>query len=136
VLIGGVGARRTPALAARYADEFNLPFQTMETAATQFSRVAEAAREIGRDPEEIVRSAALVACVGRTDADVARRAEAIGREVDELKRNGLAGTPDEVVERASQWRERTGISRLYLQVLDLSDLDHITEIASDVMPKL
>ncbi|GLZ36168.1 LLM class F420-dependent oxidoreductase [Lentzea sp. NBRC 105346] len=136
VLIGGVGAKRTPALAARYANEFNLPFQSIETAETQFERVAEAARSVGRDPAEIVRSVALVACVGRTDADVARRAEAIGREVGELKQNGLAGTPDEVIERASLWRERTGIARLYLQVLDLSDLDHITDIASEVMPKL
>ncbi|TWP48875.1 LLM class F420-dependent oxidoreductase [Lentzea tibetensis] len=136
VLIGGVGARRTPALAARYANEFNLPFQSIETAETQFARIDAACSEIGRDPSEITRSAALVACIGRTDADVARRASAIGREVEELKENGLAGTPDEVVERLSVWRERTGIQRVYLQVLDLSDLDHITEIASDVMPKL
>jgi F420-dependent oxidoreductase-like protein len=136
VLIGGMGAKRTPALAARYANEFNLPFASITDAETQFARVDAACEEIGRDPKEIIRSAALVACVGRTDADVARRAEAIGREVAELKQNGLAGTPGEVVERISQWRERTGIQRVYLQILDLSDLDHITEIAEEVMPRL
>ncbi|GAB2840316.1 LLM class F420-dependent oxidoreductase [Lentzea nigeriaca] len=136
VLIGGMGAKRTPALAARYANEFNLPFASIADAETQFARVDAACEEIGRDPKEIIRSAALVACVGRTDADVARRAETIGREVAELKQNGLAGTPGEVVERIAQWRERTGVQRVYLQILDLADLDHITEIAEEVMPRL
>ncbi len=136
VLIGGMGARRTPALAASYATEFNLPFAGIADAVEQNARVDAACAEIDRDPEEIIRSVALVACVGRTDADVARRAAAIGREVGELKENGLAGTPAEVVDRIGAWRDATGAQRVYLQVLDLSDLDHITEIASDVAPQL
>ncbi|MEU0879596.1 LLM class F420-dependent oxidoreductase [Lentzea sp. NPDC005914] len=136
VLIGGMGARRTPALAASYATEFNLPFVGLDAAVEQYARVDAACAEMGRDPGEIIRSVALVACVGRTDADVARRAAAIGREVSELKENGLCGTPGEVVERIGTWRERTGIQRVYLQTLDLSDLDHITEIAEDVAPQL
>jgi F420-dependent oxidoreductase-like protein len=136
VLIGGMGAKRTPALAATYATEFNLPFVGIDAAVEQFARVDAACAEMDRDPGEIIRSIALVACVGRTDADVARRAAALGREVDELKQNGLAGTPAEVVDRIGSWRERTGVQRVYLQILDLADLDHITEIASDVAPQL
>jgi F420-dependent oxidoreductase-like protein len=136
VLIGGKGAKRTPALAARFANEFNLPFVDFDTANKQFERVAAACREIGRDPSEIIRSMALVACVGRDDAEVARRAEAIGRDADELRVNGLAGTPAEVVETLATWRERTGVTRAYLQMLDLSDLDHIDLIASEVVPQL
>ncbi|MFD4640523.1 LLM class F420-dependent oxidoreductase [Lentzea sp. NPDC058436] len=136
LLIGGMGAKRTPALAASYATEFNLPFVGIDAAVEQFARVDAACEEIGRDPEELTRSVALVACVGRTDADVARRAEAIGREVGELKENGLAGTPAEVVDRIGAWRDATGVQRVYLQVLDLADLDHITEVASDVVPQL
>ncbi|MFF0489320.1 LLM class F420-dependent oxidoreductase [Nocardia sp. NPDC004068] len=136
VIIGGGGKKRTPALAARFAQEFNLPFVDSATAATQFERVARAAREIGRDPGEIIRSAAQVLCVGRDDAEVARRAAVIGREVDELKRNGLAGTPGEVVDKISRYREATDITRLYLQVLDLSDLDHLELVAAEVAPKL
>ncbi|MDX3663812.1 LLM class F420-dependent oxidoreductase [Streptomyces sp. ID05-26A] len=136
LLIGGMGARRTPALAASYATEFNLPFVGIDAAVEQFARVDAACEEIGRDPKELIRSVALVACVGRTDADVARRAAAIGREVGELKENGLAGTPAEVVDRIASWRDATGVQRVYLQVLDLADLDHITEIASDVAPQL
>src|SRR5690606_23382883 len=125
VLIGGQGKKRTPQLAARFADEINLPFVDLDTAAAQYERAARACSEIGRDPGEIVRSAALVVCVGRNDAEIKRRADAISREVDELRLNGLAGTPAEVVDKIGTWQERTGITRLYLQVLDLSDLDHV-----------
>ncbi|MQA15888.1 MAG: TIGR03560 family F420-dependent LLM class oxidoreductase [Pseudonocardiaceae bacterium] len=133
VLLGGKGARRTPALAARFATEFNLPFIDIDTAAARFERVAAACAEIGRKPDEVVRSAALVACVGRDDAEVARRARAIGREPGELRANGLAGTPAEVTDRIGQWQERTGITRLYLQILDLADLDHVEFIAEEIL---
>jgi F420-dependent oxidoreductase-like protein len=136
VLIGGMGAKRTPALAASYATEFNLPFVGIDAAVEQFARVDAACEEIDRDPKEIIRSVALVACVGRTDADVARRAAAIGREVGELKENGLAGTPAEVADRIGAWRDATGAQRVYLQVLDLSDLDHLDLVAGEVAPQL
>lgn len=136
VVIGGAGKRRTPALAARFADEFNLPFASMEQTRAQFERVAAACRESGRDPEGMVWSVALQACVGRDDAEVARRAEAIGRSVDDLRQTGLAGSPAEVVDRIGQWREATGTQRVYLQLLDLLDVDHVELIAAEVMPHL
>jgi F420-dependent oxidoreductase-like protein len=136
VIIGGGGKKRTPALAARFADEFNLPMVDTETASAQFERVASAAREIGRDPKEIVRSVALVLAVGRDEAELARRAEAIGRDVSDLRQNSLAGSPAEAVDTIGRWREETGISRLYLQVLDVSDLDHIELVAAEVAPQL
>lgn len=136
LLIGGMGARRTPALAARYADEFNVPFAGIDTAAEQFDRVAAACREIGRDAAEIRRSAALTVGVARDDNGIAARALAAGRSVDDLRVNGLAGTPAEAVDRLGRWRERTGISRIYLQLLDLGDLDQIELIAAEVMPQL
>ncbi|MCX2734362.1 LLM class F420-dependent oxidoreductase [Saccharopolyspora sp. NFXS83] len=136
VLIGGGGKKRTPELAARFADEFNLPFTDLDTATAQYERVAAACTAIGRDAGEIVRSAALVLCVGKDDAEIARRAAAIGRDVDELRANGLAGTPAEAVDKIGTWRERTGITRLYLQVLDLADLDHVDLVAAEVAPQL
>jgi F420-dependent oxidoreductase-like protein len=136
VIIGGGGKKRTPALAARFADEFNLAFADAATAAAQFDRVDAAAQEIGRDPKEITRSVANTVAVGADDAEVARRAAAIGREVDEIKQNGLAGTPAEVVDKIGRYREEAGITRLYLQVMDLSDLDHLDLIASAVLPQL
>ncbi|AZM59478.1 MULTISPECIES: LLM class F420-dependent oxidoreductase [unclassified Streptomyces] len=135
VLIGGHGAKRTPRLAARFADEFNMPFASVEDTVRQFTRVRDAAREIGRDPDDLVYSNALVVCVGKDDQEVARRAAAIGREVDELKANGLAGSPAEVVDKIGRYAG-TGSRRIYLQVLDLSDLDHLELISSQVQSQL
>ncbi|MBU2697546.1 LLM class F420-dependent oxidoreductase [Pimelobacter sp. 30-1] len=135
VLIGGLGKKQTPALAAAYADEFNLPFADEETTAAQFARVRAAAEEIGRDPGTITWSNALVLCVGEDEAAIARRAAAIGREVDELRVNGLAGTPAEVVDKIKRF-EALGAERIYLQTLDLADLDHLRLVAAEVMPHL
>ncbi|MFI5830954.1 LLM class F420-dependent oxidoreductase [Streptomyces sp. NPDC051578] len=135
VLIGGHGAKRTPRLAARYADEFNMPFASIADSERQFGRVREAAREAGRGPGDLVYSNALVVCVGKDDAEVARRAAAIGREVDELKANGLAGSPAEVVEKIGAYAA-IGSSRLYLQLLDLHDLDHLELISAQVLSQI
>lgn len=133
LLIGGHGATRTPALTARYADEFNIPFASIEDSERQFGRVRAAAEDYGRNSGDIVYSNALVACVGKTDADVKRRAEVIGRDVDELKANGLAGSPAEVVEKLERYKA-VGSQRAYLQFLDLDDLDQLELVASEVMP--
>lgn len=134
VLIGGRGRRRTPQLAAKYADEYNIPFCVVEETQAAFDRVRAEVEKAGREIPMIY-SAAQVVCVGRNDAEVARRAAAIGREVDELKVNGLAGTPDEVVEKIGRFAE-IGAERIYLQVLDLSDLDHLELIADRVAPQV
>ncbi|MFC5170935.1 LLM class F420-dependent oxidoreductase [Streptomyces mutomycini] len=135
VLIGGHGAVRTPRLAARYADEFNIPFASIEDSDKQFARVGEAAVAAGRAPGDLVYSNALVVCVGKNDAEVARRASAIGREVEEIKANGLAGSPDEVVDKIGRYAA-IGSSRIYLQVLDLHDLGHLELISSQVQSQL
>jgi F420-dependent oxidoreductase-like protein len=135
VLIGGHGATRTPRLAARYADEFNIPFASIEDSKRQFGRVRAAAEAAGRGANDLVYSNALVVCAGKDDAEVARRAAAIGREVDELKANGLAGSPAEVVDKIGRYGA-IGASRIYLQVLDLDDLDHLELISSQIQSQL
>jgi F420-dependent oxidoreductase-like protein len=136
VIVGGHGRKKTPALAARFADEFNVAFSPIEATAAQFDRVDAACVEIGRDPKELVRSIAQVICVGRDDAEVARRALVLGREVDDLRENGLAGTPAVVVDRLGAWRDRTRATRVYLQLLDLADIDQVELVASEVLPNL
>jgi F420-dependent oxidoreductase-like protein len=136
VIVGGRGATRTPALAARFADEFNVPFASVDEAAAQFDRVAEACDAVGRDPAEIRRSAALVVAVGKDDAEFARRAAAIGLPTEQLRQAGVAGSPEQAAHILGTWRERTGISRIYLQLLDLADLDHVELVAAEVMPRL
>ncbi|MGC1213564.1 MAG: LLM class F420-dependent oxidoreductase [Micromonospora sp.] len=135
ILLGGMGPKRTPRLAARYADEFNLPFASIEDSVAQFDRVRAACAQIGRDPSGMVWSNALVLCCGRDEAEVARRAAAIGREPGELRENGLAGTPAEVVDKIGRYAA-IGSQRVYLQVLDLADLDHLELVAAEVMRQL
>jgi alkanesulfonate monooxygenase SsuD/methylene tetrahydromethanopterin reductase-like flavin-dependent oxidoreductase (luciferase family) len=134
IVMGGAGTTKTPALAAKYAAEFNLPFQPLEAFVAQRDRVAAACQAIGRT-RPMVYSAALIACVGRDEAEVARRAAAVGREPDELRQNGAAGTPAEVAATIRRWAG-AGAERMYLQVLDLDDLDHLDLIANEVAPLL
>jgi F420-dependent oxidoreductase-like protein len=135
ILIGGHGANRTPRLAGQYADEFNMPFAGIEDSERQFGRVRKAAEAAGRKGDDLVYSNAMVVCVGKDDAEVARRAAAIGRAVDELKANGLAGSPAEVVDKIGRY-QAIGSQRIYLQILDLDDLDHLELISAQVMPQV
>ena len=132
IIVGGTGPRVTPRLAAKFANEFNVPFSPYEVCRTQFARVDEACDAINRDPATIIRSVALVVCCGRDESEVARRASNIGRDVVALRDEGLSGTPDEVVERIQHFGE-LGVNRIYLQVLDMHDLDHVRLLANDVM---
>lgn len=132
IIVGGHGPKRTPRLAARYASEFNVAFSSIPDTAAAFGRVRQACADAGRDPASLVYSAAQVVCCGRDAAEIARRAGAIGRDVDELARNGLCGTPDEVVARLAELAD-AGVERVYLQILDLSDLDHLALIGEKVL---
>jgi len=136
IIIGGSGAKKTPRLAATFADEYNVPFAPVETITAQFQRVREAVDAVGRPADSMTYSAAFVVCAGRDDAGIAKRAAAIGREVDELRANSpLAGTPDQIVDRLGAFAE-TGLQRVYLQLLDLSDLDHLQFFADEVRRQL
>ena len=133
LILGGAGAKRTPRLAAAYADEFNMPFHGVADTQAQFARVRDACAQRNRDPASLALSAAQVVCCGADEAEVAARARAIGREVDELRTNGAAGTPDEVVARLRELAA-AGAGSVYLQVLDLDDLDHLALLSERVLP--
>jgi F420-dependent oxidoreductase-like protein len=135
VLIGGAGPRRTPRLAAAYADEYNVPFSGVADSAAAFGRVREACAAAGRDGASMRYSVAHTVCCGRDDAELRRRADAIGRPLDDLREHGVAGTPAQVVDVIGRFAE-IGAERFYAQFLDLSDLDHIELIAAEVMPQL
>ncbi|MCX7619975.1 MAG: LLM class F420-dependent oxidoreductase [Acidimicrobiales bacterium] len=132
IIIGGFGKKRTPELAARYAAEFNVPFAPVDTFRNQRTRVRKACEQLGRDPDSLIYSAALVLCCGRTDEEVELRAGNIGRSAAELRQNGAAGTPSEVLDKLATFAE-AGAERIYLQVLDLNDLDHLRLTADEVL---
>jgi len=134
VLLGGGGARRTPRLAARFADEFNVPFHSVADSAAGFARVREACEAAGRYPASMTYSVAQTVCCGKDEAEFRRRAAAIGREPPEAREHGVGGTPGEVAAKIAEFAE-AGAERVYLQVLDLGDLDHLALIASDVVPQ-
>jgi F420-dependent oxidoreductase-like protein len=131
VLIGGGGEKRTPRLAATYAAEFNLPFAPPAACAAAFGRVRAACTAAGRAPDSMIYSVAQTVACGRTPQDVARRAAAAGRDLDELRAHGLVGSPAEIADKIGGFAE-AGAQTLYLQVLDLADLDHL-ELLADLL---
>lgn len=132
IIIGGGGPTRTPKLAARYADEFNR-FAGVDESGQQFDRVRAACETIGRDPATMRFSVAQTVCAGADEAEVGRRAKAIGSDPARARRNGLAGTPGEILEKIEAFRA-IGAERVYLQVLDLDDLEHLDLLAAEVLP--
>lgn len=135
ILIGGFGQRRTPRLAARFADEYNVPFASLDVVADRVRAVREACEKIGRDPSSITTSAAMVVCVGSDEREFLRRAEAIGRDPDQLRSGGVCGTPSEAIGFITKLAE-AGITRTYLQFLDLDDHDHVRLVADAVKTKV
>jgi F420-dependent oxidoreductase-like protein len=134
IIIGGWGTKRTPRLAARFADEFNAGFQAVEGTGAAYERVRAACAEAGRT-KEVTFSVAQVVCCGRDKAEVERRADAIGKPVSDLRETGLAGTPAELVDKIGRFAA-VGCERVYLQVLDLADLDHLELLATEVLPQV
>ena len=135
VIVGGIGPNRTPRLAARFADEYNVPFASVDDTAAAFGRVRAACAAAGRHETSMIYSAAQTVCCGRTQAELDRRAAAIGRKADELANSGIAGLPDEVAKKIRKFAE-IGAEHVYLQVLDLHDLDHLELIATEVLPQV
>ena len=133
VIVGGGGRLRTPRLAATFASEFNMAFSSLIDTGDQFGRVRSACESVGRESSSLILSAAQVVCCGRNDAEIAKRAASIGREVSELQENGLCGTPDEVLAKLATFAE-AGAARMYLQALDMHDLDHLALIGEEVLP--
>ncbi|WP_020416102.1 LLM class F420-dependent oxidoreductase [Amycolatopsis sp. ATCC 39116] len=129
IIVGGSGPRRTPAIAARYASEFNgaLGGDLRERYAT-FHRACEA---IGRDPAEPRLSAVLPVACGATPAEAARRGEIIGS--DFIREHAAVGTPAQVVDRIGDLAD-AGADTVYLHIYDIHDLEHIALLGAEVLP--
>ena len=133
LIVGGRAGARNARLAATYADEYNVAFVPVDEMRQRHDAVRARCERQGRDPASIVWSVGLVVCCGRSEAEVVRRAGAIGRDVDELRQNGLTGSPAAVLDKIGVYAA-AGAQRFYLQVLDISDLDHLRLIADEVQP--
>jgi F420-dependent oxidoreductase-like protein len=135
IILGGAGKKRSAALAAVHADEYNSAFQPARESRQVFDRIRAALDSAGRPADSMTYSVAQIICVGRTETELRGRAERIGRDLAELRTNGLAGTPTEVVDKLGTFAE-TGASRAYLQLMDLTDVDQLELIATEVAPQL
>jgi F420-dependent oxidoreductase-like protein len=135
IVIGGRGGPRNSRLAATYADEFNISFVGSDVMRQAHDGVRRACEGQGRDPSSMVFSVGLVICCGADEGEVSRRASAIGRDVAELRQNGLTGSPSEILDKLTAYRG-AGAERFYLQILDLADLEHLSLIADTVQAEL
>jgi F420-dependent oxidoreductase-like protein len=135
IIIGGAGQQRTPAIAARFATEFNLGFRSEDAVVRAFDGVRRACEQIGRDPATLQTTVALPTVVASSDADYLRRLAAIGEDADTFAEVNIAGSPDAAVEKLLRLRE-LGADRVYLQLVDLRDLEHLEVIAAEVLPHL
>ncbi len=136
VIVGGGGPKRTPALAARYATEFNIGFVPEDVVTQKFDVVRAACEDLGRDPATLKMSVALPTIVGADDAEIERRLAAIGQTREQFDNGAnIIGTPDQVVEKVGRLRD-LGASRVYFQLLDLRDIDHADQLGTEVVPHL
>lgn len=133
IIVGGMGATRTPHLAATFATEFNTPFVPLEDFVAQVKRVRAACDAIERDPSTLVYSAAVIMCIGETESEFQRRVQAVtavtGMTADQIRRNCIAGTPDQASEAIEQW-SNAGAQRLHLLPVDPTDAEHLTILAT------
>ena len=135
IVMGGWGTKRTPRLAARFADEFNMPFAPVSYFREGCDHVRRACEEIGRDPATMRFTIATVVCCGRDEEEFRRRAIASGQDPDQSRAGAAGGTPDEVVARIHEF-EAEGAQTVYLQYHTLDEPDHLELLGAEVLPKV
>ncbi len=135
IIIGGSGPKKTPELAARYASAYNAGFADLTATAERFGRVREACQRTGRDPRSLAYSTALIVCCGRDEVEVARKAAATRPTLDLPQSVWLKGTPAQLVDMIGRYAE-LGTDQIYLQFLNLNDLDQLELIAAKVLPQV
>lgn len=136
IIVGGGGPRRTPDLVARYASEYNLGFPEDHEIAPRIANLHAACERAGRDPGTVKLSIAMSTIAGPDDATVARRAARIDRTLEQVRDGvNIVGGPDEIAERIAVYRS-FGIERVYFQLLDLQDVDHVHYLGAEVLPHL
>ena len=136
VIVGGGGPKRTPELAARFATEFNIGFQSEAVIAEKFAGVRAACERIGRDPASLKLSVALPTLAAASPSELDRRAANIERTVDELRGDvNIVGDRDEIVAKVERL-VALGAQRVYFQLMDLQDVSHVEYLGSEVLPHL
>ena len=152
ILVGGEGSPRSMRIAVAHAGEFNLSSASPEKAVEKFAQLDETCRAAGRDPATLARSAMVGTLIGRDDAELARRIDALvkllaGDDDDgpgaagsdawlaERRKRWVIGTPEEARARIRQYAE-AGCQRIMLQDFQPWDLDMIDLMGEELVGRV
>jgi alkanesulfonate monooxygenase SsuD/methylene tetrahydromethanopterin reductase-like flavin-dependent oxidoreductase (luciferase family) len=141
LIIGGSGGARSAAFAARYADEYNTPFATVDDVRTRRAAVVAGCEAAGREPLPFSIMTGVI--VGRDDAElrerVGRLAALLGQTADQLLSEAppawIIATLDEATERLLALSD-AGVSRVMCQQLLHDDLDAVALLGSELAPRV
>ncbi len=145
IIVGGEGSPRSLRIAARYADEFNVTSSGPARVADRFERLAAACAAIGRDPATMRRSAMVGTLVGRDEAELAERKQAVLGEftIEEQAEDWFAareqrwiiGTPDQARAKVAEF-EAAGVERLMLQDFLPHDLEMVDLLGQELIGRV
>jgi F420-dependent oxidoreductase-like protein len=131
IVVGGTGPRRTPALAARFADEFNGAFGP--GLRERYDRFRDACEKIDRDPATARLSVVIPVACGQNKVEVDRRLEAFGSP--RLRDAAAKGGPQVVIDKLADLAA-DGADTVYFHIYDIDDLDHIRMLGEEVLPHI
>jgi F420-dependent oxidoreductase-like protein len=145
LIVGGSGGRRSAAIAARWADEYNTVFATPEVCARIRDRVEQAWSAENRDPKDLVFSLMTGCVVGSDKAEVESRARvvmerseesgSVGDWLDSLRHEWIVGTVGEVVDKLGELAE-VGVQRVMLQHQNHADTEMVRVLGEEIAPRV
>ena len=143
LILGGFGRPRAAALAARWAQEYNSVYATLDDCRERRRNLDDACREIGRDPQTLPLSLMARCLMGRDRAEVderIRQMRALDRGFDSEisasprgSESALIGTVDEVASRLAEL-EAVGVSHVVLHHINHRDLDMLELAGRELLP--
>jgi F420-dependent oxidoreductase-like protein len=144
LILGGGAGPRAAALAARWADEYDVVSVGPDEARSARARLSEACGAIGRDPRSLRMSLMTGVVVAADRSDLERRMASVmdredesgdvGDALERWRAEGIAGTVDETLRRLAEYAE-SGVDRILMQHLVHEDLEMLELIGTEVVPR-
>ena len=130
LIMGGNAGPRSARLAARFADEYNTPFPTLEDVRERRARIQEACADAGRDP---IPFSVMTCVIVGADSDevrdrVRRVADKTGIDPNAVPESWVVGTVEQAAERFGTLAE-AGVSRVICQHLLHEDAGAVALLA-------
>ena len=141
LIMGGAAGPRSASLAARFADEYNTAFPTLDDISARRQRITEACERAGRDPIPFSVMTGFVVGSDRSSYEdrVDRVTERTGGDARAFLADPpgawITGTVDEAIEQLQALKD-AGVSRVMCQNLLHDDPDVVALIGSQLAPQL